>query len=82
MKLGTKPENIIFANSVKKETDLKFAYENKIRMTTADTIEELEKIKRIAPEMNILWRVSIKENKSEQLATIFSNKFGDDFDSI
>lgn len=29
--------------------------------------------------MKILWRIAIKEDNSEQLATVFSNKFGDDF---
>lgn len=46
--------------------------------TTADTFEELEKIKRIAPNMKVLWRISIPEDNSKQLSTVFSNKFGDD----
>lgn len=32
--------------------------------------------------MKILWRIAIKENKSSGLATVFSNKFGDDINSI
>lgn len=30
--------------------------------------------------MKVLWRISIKEKDSEDLKTIFSNKFGDDLD--
>lgn len=50
-------------------------------MTTADTLDELLKIKQIAPKMKILWRIAIKEQSSEELATVFSNKFGDDLHS-
>lgn len=28
--------------------------------------------------MKILWRISISEDNKKQLATVFSNKFGDD----
>ena len=31
--------------------------------------------------MGILWRLSIKEEESDALATQFSGKFGDDIDS-
>jgi diaminopimelate decarboxylase len=32
--------------------------------------------------MKILWRVSIKESSNDNLATVFSNKFGDDLLSL
>lgn len=32
--------------------------------------------------MQILWRVAIEENNKQALATIFSNKFGDDVPNI
>lgn len=32
--------------------------------------------------MKILWRISIKEQQSQDLATIFSNKFGDDLNNV
>jgi diaminopimelate decarboxylase len=51
-------------------------------MTTADTYDELLKINRIAPEMKILWRLSIKEEDPENMKTLFSGKFGDDLNSI
>jgi len=32
--------------------------------------------------MDILWRISIKEENTDDLATPFSGKFGDDLDSV
>jgi len=51
-------------------------------LTTADTFDELLKIQKVAPEMKILWRLSITEDNAQTLATTFSNKFGDDLNSI
>lgn len=73
---------MIYSNPVKEESHLKWAAKNNIPITTADTIEELEKIKKLAPNMKILWRISIKEENAENLATAFSVKFGDDILSI
>lgn len=81
LKLGTNPADVIFSNSIKIESDIEYAYRKGVRFTTADTIDELIKIQKVAPKMKILWRISIKE-KQAGLATIFSNKFGDDLNSI
>lgn len=80
--MGEKPQNIIFSNPIKLETDIEYAYRKGVRITTADTFDELKKIQSIAPKMKILWRIAIKENASHELATVFSNKFGDDLTSI
>jgi hypothetical protein len=32
--------------------------------------------------MKVLWRISIKEDNPELLATVFSGKFGDDITSV
>lgn len=32
--------------------------------------------------MKILWRISITEDNSKELATLFSNKFGDDMNTV
>ncbi len=53
-------ENIIYSNPMKDENDLLWAYKNKIQLTTADTIQELKKIKMYAPAMKILWRLSVQ----------------------
>jgi diaminopimelate decarboxylase len=80
--LGAQRENIVYSNSVKEVKSLKYAHKNKVYLTTADTYDELLKIQEVAPKMKILWRISIKEDNSEQLKTVFSNKFGDDLYSV
>lgn len=45
-------------------------------------MDELIKIKQFAPNMKVLWRISILEDHPELLATSFSGKFGDDITCI
>jgi len=40
-------EQIIYSNPVKNERDVKYAIENKVLLTTADTIDELLKIQKL-----------------------------------
>lgn len=79
--LGLRSSDIVYSNPIKDENDLEWASDNGITLTTADTIEELEKIQQLAPNMKILWRIAIKEEASDKLSTPFSGKFGDDIDS-
>lgn len=79
--LGLKPSDIVYSNPIKDQNDLEWASNNGINLTTADTIEELEKIQQLAPNMKIMWRISITEEKTDKLATPFSGKFGDDLES-
>jgi len=69
---------LVYSNPVKEEKDIHFASSKGVPITTADSIDELIKIKRIAPEMKILWRISIVEDNPEKMANVFSGKFGDD----
>ncbi|CAD8045764.1 unnamed protein product [Paramecium sonneborni] len=78
MKYGVPASKLIYSNSVKEEKDIQFAKNNGVLITNADSIEELIKIQKIAPEMKILWRLSIVEENPDQMATLFSGKFGDD----
>jgi len=59
---------------------LAWAERTGIKTTTADSIDELIKIKKYAPKMSILWRISIKEEASDNVSP-FSGKFGDDIDT-
>lgn len=81
LNMGVKAERVVFSNPVKNEMDLVWAQENGVLLTTADTLNELLKIKKFAPKMRILWRISIKEENPEQLSSVFSGKFGDDLSS-
>lgn len=78
---GLSAADIVYSNPIKDETDLKWAYKHGIRLTTADTIDELLKIKQLAPGMKVLWRIAIKEDAKDNLSTPFSGKFGDDIDT-
>ena len=78
---GLSPADIVYSNPIKDELDLEWAAENNIGITTADTIDELLKIKQLAPNMKILWRIAIKEDAKDNLSTPFSGKFGDDLDN-
>jgi diaminopimelate decarboxylase len=81
LSIGADKRFVVYSNPIKDESDLVWAERNGIQMTTADSIDELIKIRKLAPSMRILWRVAIKEEASDKLATPFSNKFGDDLDS-
>ena len=59
LNLGLKPSDIVYSNPIKDENDLAWAESNGIQLTTADTIEELQKIQQLAPKMKIMWRISI-----------------------
>ena len=79
--MGLKPRDIVYSNPIKDENDLAWAASNNISLTTADTIDELHKIQQLAPNMKVLWRISITEESTDILSTPFSGKFGDDLDS-
>lgn len=59
LELGINPKDIAYSNSIKNQEDLKWAYKNNIKLTLADTKHELMKVKELAPEMKILWRIAI-----------------------
>jgi ornithine decarboxylase len=61
LRLGAKPSDIVYSNSIKNERDLIYADRKKVYLTTADSIGELIKIQRYAPKSKILWRIAIKE---------------------
>lgn len=79
--IGADKRFVVYSNPIKDESDLVWAERNEIQLTTADSIDELIKIKKLAPKMRILWRIAIKEESTDKLATPFSNKFGDDIDT-
>lgn len=59
LNLGVNNNKIIYAHPIKSENDLKYAVSKKIKLTTFDSISELEKIKYNAPNINCLLRVKI-----------------------
>jgi diaminopimelate decarboxylase len=81
MSVGANRESIVYSNPIKDESDLIWAEQNGVKYTTADSIDELIKIKELAPNMEVLWRIAIKEEATDNLATPFSGKFGDDIET-
>lgn len=61
LQAGVTLDDIVYSNPIKNEKDLQWAGETGVKLTTADSIDELTKIKRFAPNMDILWRIAIKE---------------------
>jgi diaminopimelate decarboxylase len=81
MAVGASRDSIVYSNPIKDESDLMWAEANGVKYTTADSIDELLKIQELAPNMEILWRIAIKEEASDHLSTPFSGKFGDDIET-
>lgn len=75
---GLSPRDIVYSNVIKTEKDLMEARALGIELTAADTVDEAEKVKKFAPGMKMLWRISIKEDPARKIVTCFSKKFGDD----
>lgn len=54
---GAQAKHISYGNTVKKETDIKKAYDLGVRLFCFDSLEELEKLSRVAPEANVFCRI-------------------------
>ena len=67
------PDKIIFAHPKKLEEHTKQAAEAKVKKVTFDTVEELEKIKELHPEAEVVLRIKTHDEKS---VIQFSKKFG------
>ena len=57
LSFGVKPEKISFGNTIKKERDIKYAYDKGIRLFVCDAESELEKIARAAPGAKVFCRI-------------------------
>ena len=65
--LSIDPSNILFTNASKSENELIKARDLGIKRIIVDSLEEMQLIKKIAPEMKILWRVLITTKDEEQI---------------
>lgn len=73
LNLKISPHRIIYANPCKRNQDIAFAEERGIQYTTFDSLCELEKLHRIAPEMKLILRLYANDPTAQ---CILSNKFG------
>ena len=77
--LGINPSMMSFGNTIKKEEDIKFAYENGIDLFAADAEMELEKIARNAPHSKVYFRLAMGETDSDWP---LSKKFGTNIEHV
>lgn len=59
MEMGVSTDNIIYAHPVKRISDLIYARDQGIKYTTFDSISELEKMHKYAPEMKCVIRLKV-----------------------
>jgi len=70
---GAKPENVSFGNTIKKEEDIKWAYDYGVRLFAFDSEAELEKLARSAPGSRVFCRLLVS---CEGADWPLSRKFG------
>ena len=70
---GATPEQISYGNTIKKERDIAAAFERGIRLFAVDSVEEVEKIARVAPASRVFCRILV-DNKGAEWP--LSRKFG------
>jgi len=74
----TSPENIIYANCCKTKRAIEHSRKRKIKLTTFDNYDELQKIQQYNPDTELLLRIEVDSYAKISL----SNKFGMDLDDI
>ncbi|PNR91677.1 ornithine decarboxylase [Petrotoga sp. HWH.PT.55.6.1] len=79
MKLGISTDKMSFGNTIKKEKDIKFAWDNGVEYFAVDAEMEVEKIARNAPGAKVYGRLSMSSNDSDWP---LSGKFGTDVDHL
>ncbi len=79
LEIGIHPSKLSFGNTIKKEEDIRFAYEAGINFFAADAEMELEKISRNAPHSKVYFRLSVGETDSDWP---LSKKFGTNIDHV
>jgi ornithine decarboxylase len=70
---GVGADRISFGNTIKKERDVAYAFENGIRLFAFDSAQELEKLARAAPGARVFCRILVE---SEGAEWPLSRKFG------
>ena len=79
MACGAKPEDVIFANTIKRPEGLEFARKSKVKLVTFDNEPELYKIAKHAPGCGVLCRLKVSNLGS---IVELSLKFGADEEQV
>ncbi|MBP6114710.1 MAG: type III PLP-dependent enzyme [Acinetobacter sp.] len=73
---GISPERISFGNTIKKASDVKYAYDKGIRLFVTDAQADLEQIAKYAPNSKVFVRVLVESGSTSDWP--LSRKFGCD----
>lgn len=73
LSIGVSPERISYGNTIKKEKDIKYAYQKGIRLFATDSIQDLKKISENAPGSKVFFRIISEGGDSDWP---LSKKFG------
>lgn len=76
LKLGLSPDRIVYANPCKAETQLKYAANVGVNLTTFDSVEEVEKIMKFHPRCALLLRVKVPEEDTGGARCPLGPKYG------
>ena len=79
MDIGVSTDRMSFGNTIKKEKDIKFAWENGVEYFAVDAEMEVDKIARNAPGAKVYGRLAMSSNDAEWP---LSGKFGTDVDHL
>ncbi|XVF42150.1 hypothetical protein PTKIN_Ptkin01aG0336600 [Pterospermum kingtungense] len=74
LSLGVSPDRIVFANTRKPQSHVKYAAKVGVNLTTFDSMCELEKIKKWHPKCALLMRIKVPETSDATFQ--FGSKFG------
>ena len=75
---GVDPRDIIYANPVKRATDIRYAWSRGVAVTTFDSDYELQKLYECAPQMKAILRIKASDPTAQ---CVLSNKYGAEFDT-
>jgi ornithine decarboxylase len=75
LELGIAPDRLSFGNTIKRESEIVYAYRNGINRFAFDSIGELEKIARVAPDAQVFCRLRVDAKGADWPLT---RKFGCD----
>lgn len=70
---GAKPEDVSFGNTIKRSSDIAWAYAQGIQLFAADSVEELEKLAENAPGVQVYIRLLVGSTEADWP---LSRKFG------
>ena len=57
LRLGVSPDRMSFGNTIKKEKDIAYFYDNGVRLFATDSFEDVDKIARAAPKSRVFFRI-------------------------